>query len=356
MEYDALPSRLSALDQKVKKGKRIVMGKTLVLDQERCIVCHRCIRFMIEIARNECITDARRSDRTIITTFPGEFVDDPYSLNLTDLCPVGAWTSKDFRFKLRVWFLTKSPSICPFCSAGCNIFIDHENNIVYRLRPRENNELNQTWACDEGRLAYKALNENRLCRALVKEAGNLKEISIESALGSAAKIIGDHKGKILGIISASASLEEAESFKKLIQEVGGEMTYHRRKQAQDDFLLRKADRDSNLKGLAQLGIDRPAGGDIVKSELLLVLESLYSEPIIAALGKKMVVLSPKRSEMVEAAAVSLPIGSYAETEGTVVNFAGKAQNFFPALGLKGDAKPGVWMIKELAKKLGVDIR
>jgi len=356
MQYDAEPSRLCLLDQKVKKGKRIPMGPTLVLDQERCIMCHRCIRFMIEVANNECITDARRSDRTVISSFPGEMVDDPYSLNLTDICPVGAWTSKDFRFKKRVWLLTKSPSICPFCSRGCNIFIDHEKGMVFRLRPRENEDVNKSWLCDEGRLAYPAINQNRLLRALSRNGGTLQEISVESALSYSAKLIGDHQGKILGMVSASASLEEAESFKKLIQAAGGEVACHRRKEGRDDFLLRRADRDANLKGLQKLGIDRPVGEGIVKAELLVVLESLFSEPVNGVLGKKMIAISPKRSELVEGALVALPIAAYSEAEGSFINFAGKAQKFYPALPLKGDAKPGVWMIKALAKKLGREIK
>lgn len=355
MAYDFQPSRLSEKDQKVKKGKRIPMGPTLLLDQERCVMCHRCIRFMREVAKNECITDARRGDRTVITTFPGEIIEDPYSLNLVDICPVGAWTSKNFRFKKRVWFLTKSPSICPVCARGCNIFIDHENEIVYRIRPRENPEVNQSWICDEGRLAYSALNENRLARSLVRNGDELKELSLESALSYAGKLLEEHRGKILGIISASASLEEAEVFKKLLQALGGEVVAHQRKPAKDDFLLKRAERDSNLKGLLQIGIDRQVGQDIVKAELLLVLESLYSERIEGVKGKKMVVLSPKRSEMVEDSLLALPIGAYAEIEGTFVNFEGKAQKFYPALGLKGDAKAGVRIIQELAKRMGLEI-
>jgi len=356
MAYDAEPSRLSPRDQKVKKGKRIPMGPTLVLDQERCVMCHRCIRFMREIAKNDCITDARRGDRTIITTFPGEVVDDPYSMNLIDICPVGAWTGRDFRFKKRVWLLSKCPSICPFCARGCNIFIEHEKDIVYRITPRVNEQVNKSWLCDEGRLAYKALNENRLTRALLRNGKELKEVSMGSALSYGAKLLNEHQGKILGIVSASASLEEAELFKKLIQSAGGELAIHRRKEGKDDFLLRRADRDSNLRGLKQLGIDRAVGEAIVKAELVVVLESLYSEPVSSELGKKMIVLSPRRSEMVESALLSLPIGAYAEIEGTFVNCDGISQRFYPGLQLKGDAKAGVDMIRFLGKKMGIDLQ
>jgi len=355
MDYDFSESRLSSRDKKVRKGKRISMGPTLVLDQERCVVCHRCIRFMRDVAKNECITDARRSDRTIITTFPGEQVIDPYSLNLTELCPVGAWTGKDFRFKKRVWFLTSSASVCPFCARGCNIFIDHEKGTVYRLRPRENEAVNQSWLCDEGRLAYQAINENRLEQALEKAGGGLKEVSLESGLAAAAGLLAGNKGKILGVLSASATLEEAELFKKLVMGLAGRVAYHRRKQGSDDFLLKRADRDSNRKGLSGLGIDELSGQDIVKFELLVLMETLYSEPVSGALGKKMVVLGPKRSEMAEGANIVLPIASYAESGGSYVNFEGRVQEFRPALALKGASRPGTLMLSELGKRMGLEI-
>jgi NADH-quinone oxidoreductase subunit G len=355
MEYDQAASRLSKHDKKVKKGKRLAMGKTLVLDQERCVVCHRCIRFMREVAKNDCLTDARRGDRTVITTFPGEPVDNPYSLNLADICPVGAWTSKDFRFKKRVWFLTASPSVCPFCARGCNIFIDHEKGAVWRIRPRENDQVNQCWICDEGRLAYKAINDKRLTKAFEREGGGRKEVSMGAAVSAAARLLSESRGKILGIISASATLEEAELFKKLVKALDGVVGYERRKEGQDDAFLKRADRDANLKGISGLGIDRLAGEGIVNAELLLVLESLYSEPVNGASGKKSVVLSPKLSELAETASVGIPVAGYPEHSGTFVNFEGKAQKFEAALELKGDARPGAWVLRELAKKLGLEI-
>lgn len=355
MDYDFRPSRLSSRDKKVKKGKRISMGPTLVLDQERCIMCHRCIRFMREVAKNECLTDARRGDRTLITSFPGEQVIDPYSLNLTDICPVGAWTGKDFRFKKRVWFLTSSPSVCPFCARGCSIFLDHEKGTVYRLRPRENEAVNKSWLCDEGRLAYQAINVNRLEQALEKTGGVLKEVSLEAGLNAVAGLLSGNKGKILGIISASATLEEGMLFKNLVKGLGGKVAYHRRKEGADDFLLRRADRDSNRKGLSSLGIDELSGQDIVKFEIVILMESLYSEPVSGVSGKQMIVLGPKRSEMVESATVALPIASYAETSGTYLNFEGRAQEFRPALALKGASRPGVSLLADLARRLGLEI-
>ena len=351
-DYDLAPSRLNPLDAKVKKGKRLIMGPTLVLDQERCILCTRCVRFMRDIAKDECLTPAERGDRSVITTFPGKEVNNPYSLCLTDICPVGAWTSRDFRFKKRVWFLTSTPSICPYCARGCNIWLDHENGVVYRIRPRENEEVNQSWACDEGRLAYKAINENRLLRARVSENGSGQEVSLELGINKAVQLLEESKGRVLGLVSASASLEEAEAFKKLILGLGGEPAYYCRKQGEDDFLLKKADRDANCKGMEKLGISELKSVALAEIKLVVVLESLYSEGVELA-DKPMVVLSPKVSELVERAKVSLPITSYAESEGSFVNFEGIEQKFYPALAPRGDARNGVEIINELAKRLEI---
>lgn len=354
MDYDARESRLSYRDKKVKKGKRLAMGPTLVLDQERCILCHRCIRFMRDLAGNECLTDARRADRTVITAFPGEQVIDPYSLNLTDICPVGAWTARHFRFKKRVWLLTGSPSVCTACARGCNVFLDHEKNIVYRMRPRES-VVNRTWLCDEGRLCFQAINGNRLTRALLREQGALKEISPAAALDEAARMLSGHKGKVLGLVSASVSSGNAELFARLIKGLGGRAAYYCRKSGKDDSFLRRADRDCNLKGVSGVGIEELAGRNVVKFELVVLLESLLSEPVAGAAGKKMIALSPNRSEMVEGATLSLPIASYAESAGVFVNFEGVRQEFGPALALEGDSKPARWALSELARRLGVEI-
>ena len=213
----------------------------------------------------------------------------------------------------------------------------------------------ESWLCDEGRLAYKAINAQRLTRALTRQEGAAQETGFGAALGEAANLMSASRGKILGIVSASATLEEAGAFLKLVKGLGGEVFYARRKKGKDDSLLRRADRDSNLRGMSQLGISELKGQGIVNAELLVVLESLYSEKVSGAQGKKMVVLSPILGGLAEGATVSLPVASYAENAGTFVNFEGKAQSFAAALALKGDAGTGVEVLRQLAQKLGVEI-
>ncbi|RPJ42175.1 MAG: hypothetical protein EHM19_10810, partial [Candidatus Latescibacterota bacterium] len=164
MEHGLHDSRVG-LPEKVRKRKKVDLGPLVVLDSERCILCSRCVRFCEEVAGKRELVIANRGGRSEITTFPGRKLESPYSGNVVDICPVGALTSKDFRFKVRVWFLKTAESICPGCARGCNIYIEQYQNEVQRIRPRANPAVNRWWICDDGRLDYKWLNENRLLRA-----------------------------------------------------------------------------------------------------------------------------------------------------------------------------------------------
>jgi NADH-quinone oxidoreductase subunit G len=147
-----------------------------MLDQERCILCSRCVRFGDEITKTNDFGIFNRGDHAEINVYPEKELNNKYSGNVVDICPVGALTDKDFRFKMRVWYLGSQESVCPGCSRGCNINIEYEksrpvhlkNDRVMRLKPRENPEVNQWWICDEGRYAYKSIDQDRLTK--IKEA------------------------------------------------------------------------------------------------------------------------------------------------------------------------------------------
>src|SRR3989338_7387433 len=158
-------------EAKVKKTKKAFsIGETVMLDQERCILCSRCVRFADEVTKTHDFGIFNRGDHAEINVYPGKFLDNKYSGNVVDICPVGALTDKDFRFKRRVWYLGSQKSVCPGCSRGCNIEIHYEKSRPYhlkkervmRLKPRQNLEVNQWWMCDEGRYAYKAIDQGRL--------------------------------------------------------------------------------------------------------------------------------------------------------------------------------------------------
>ena len=170
-------------ETKSHKPKRIELGPNVILDAERCINCTRCTRFTEEISHTHQLTIISRGDKNHPATAPGTTFDDAYSMNVIDLCPVGALTSSKSRFKARTWEMNATPSICTGCSKGCNTHVWIRDNKVIRLTPKENTAINQYWMCDEGRLWYKELQkESRILRPVVREGDASTPISWEHAV------------------------------------------------------------------------------------------------------------------------------------------------------------------------------
>ena len=163
--------------------KRVPLGPQVVFDQERCILCRRCVRFCREVPGTSELGVFNRGDASVVETAPGEVLDNPYSMNVADICPVGALTTNDFRFKIRVWFLEEVDGICTGCANGCNISLGVSKGEVQRYLPRRNDAVNDTWICDEGRLSYKAIGRpDRLTEALVRnDEGGLAPAAISDS-------------------------------------------------------------------------------------------------------------------------------------------------------------------------------
>jgi NADH-quinone oxidoreductase subunit G len=348
MKYDLKPSRLFSPEDKVKKQKRRRLGKHVVLDSERCILCTRCIRFVRNVSGDESLAMVKRSDRMEITTFPGKTVDNPYSLCLTDACPVGAWTSADFRFKQRVWFLQPSASICPHCSRGCNIWIDHRREEAFRIRPRVNVQVNESWACDEGRLNYHLINDDRLTVPLVNNGSGQKEASWKEALKAAGELIAEAGENLSVIVSASLSIEEGKALLSLQEILGAKVMLNTGEPGWEDNILRRSDVNANTKGLAELGITEPLDTGLDDTAVLVVFETLGSAPLPEGIPAPAIVVSPSVTPAVKAAKVALPAASYAETAGTIVNFMGLSQSYSPALKPKGQALSHAEIIAKLS--------
>src|SRR5918993_404037 len=157
-------------EQKVKKKKAVAIGPHVMLDQERCILCSRCVRFTDEITKTGEFGIFNRGDRAELGLYPGQELNNPYSGNVIDVCPVGALTEQDFRFKARVWYLSSAPSVCNGCAQGCNIDVHYvldrphlnDGARVMRLKPRYNPAVNQWWMCDEGRFGFRWIDRERL--------------------------------------------------------------------------------------------------------------------------------------------------------------------------------------------------
>ena len=159
VEYGNAESRF--LENKVKKPKNVELGPRVTLDDERCILCSRCIRFCQEIVHDDVLGFVDRGSHSVLTAHPGKRLENNYSLNTVDICPVGALTSSDFRFQMRVWFLKETKSFCTSCATGCNTIIGTREDVIYRQTPRENNAVNSSWMCDYGRLNFGYLQSDK---------------------------------------------------------------------------------------------------------------------------------------------------------------------------------------------------
>ena len=210
--------------KKVHKPKRVQLGPRVVLDAERCINCTRCVRFTDEISKTHQLTIVSRGDKNYPITAPGREFDDSYSLNTVDLCPVGALTSADFRFKARVWEMNQTPSIDISNGKGCNIDLWTRDNLVLRITPRTNPEVNDYWLPDVSRDAYRIFNENRLSKPSYLLDGESVKSSWNNALETLAeKFEATDPGKILFIGSPHASVEENYLFLKLSNLTGADI-------------------------------------------------------------------------------------------------------------------------------------
>jgi NADH-quinone oxidoreductase subunit G len=370
---------------KVRKAKVVDVGPHIVLDQERCILCTRCIRVCNEVARAPDLTMALRGDRQVLTTAPGHKLDNPYSLNTVDVCPVGALTAKDFRFAMRAWELEATPSVCPGCATGCNIEVHASRGRIARLVPRPNPEVNRHWMCDEGRFTYHAVHEGRLLGPTVDGA----PADWERALGEAARALGEAAGRPgeaagrpgeaagrpgeaagrpgeaagrpgeaagrLGVVySAGACNEDVLAVWELVAALGVEDGYLvGAAEGWSDDILVSADRNPNaagvraiagvaLRGRAELERDLARG----KLAALLVLGDVEIR------GATTIALA-WHAEAAGKARVALPLAAWAEIDGSFTNRQGRVQRLHAAIPPAGQALAGWAIVERLGAAAGL---
>jgi NADH-quinone oxidoreductase subunit G len=364
-DWDAKFARNDGI--KVKKGKAVDIGKHIVLDQERCILCTRCIRVCDEVAREPELTMAQRGDHEVLTTAPGKRLDNPYSLNTVDVCPVGALTSKDFRFAMRAWELYSTPSVCPGCATGCNIEVHASRDTVYRLVPRANPAVNKFWMCDDGRFTYKRLSQPRAGTPTV--AGVTAEW--DRALDEAARLIKfaiERNPAGVGVVFNAQSTNEdlyvlgRLAFEQLKLEraylAGLDEGWH------DDILV-SADKNPNTAGARAVGAGRLKSlldlARDVKARSITTLIVVGDQGVLGPNGlaalpletlEGLVVLASHSGPLTEVAQVVLPISAWAECDGTFTNKLGMVQRIRAALQPPGDALAGWDALSHLGAKLG----
>ncbi len=349
-------------EEKVHKPKRVPLGPEVVLDDERCIMCSRCVRFCDEITHTSELGFIERGDQVELRPFPGKQLDNPYSMNTVDICPVGALTSEDFRFKKRVWLLKTASSLCTGCARGCNIKLQSDHGIVYRYLPRENEAVNQCWLCDAGRLSYKEINsENRILAALRKKEGlfeNITSPQAASEIASALQKIGvDH---VLVVGHAQGSNENNFALKKFAEKFApkAQLVYTKREVQnpyEDDFLI-KADKNPNTRGVLYLGFSKI---ELIQApEVVIVLGDLSEKDFQKVFAEKpelVIALASHRTKTTEQADYVLPITLFAEEVGSFTNFEGRVQKFEKAIEPRSQMQAAWQWLKEIAQKLGQDL-
>ena len=352
------------IDMKVKKPKNVDIGPRIRLDDERCIMCSRCIRFMDEVAGDPVLGFTQRGTHTTLTVHPGRLLDSNYSLNTADICPVGALTSNDFRFQMRVWFLKETSSIDVNCGTGTNITIWTRGNKIHRITPRQNDEVNSCWMPDSHRLNFHYIDgENRLSQPLAKNAAGLHEPTTWSAaLASAASAIKSFAPDQIAII-ASGRMTNEELFltRALAENIGTQHLSIVPRSGEADHLLVAADRNPNTTGAklvwenndpsSKLDSIRSAvrSGEIKALIVLgedLVSDAGFSSDDLSNLGL-LVQLHTLANPTASRAHFVLPTAAFAEKRGSMVNLSGRLQRLNRAVEPTGQCRDDWESIRDL---------
>ncbi len=353
-------------DEPVHKPKAVVFGPTIVYDAERCVMCTRCIRFMEEVAKDPVLDMRERGNMNEITVAPGRQLDGHYTFMTEHVCPVGALTTKDFRFKARVWFLRTVKSVCQGCATGCNAYLDYDPryNRAYRYRPRENMAVNKFWMCDDGMVTYDLAHKHRVLEPRVSG----KVVGSPAALADAAKTFsGVAPDSIAIVFSAQHSLEDNWALRELAVTLLGtkSLYWSGMPEGYRDDILIHGDKNPNGAGVKQLApTARPFAQllDDIKAGRVTHAIALggptpgdrHADATALKTLTSLVTIASHDGPLVEAARVVLPATSWAEAGGTYVNFKGMRQLAEKALEPQGSSKPGWQQLASLAKAMGLD--
>lgn len=374
-KYSTSPSRFFM--SKLHKVKTKNLGKNVIYDAERCILCTRCVRFFQEILKDPQLTVIHRGEDSEIGTFSGKEISNPYSMNVVDLCPVGALTSMDFRFKCRVWFLKRKKSICLQCARGCNIFVDSFREKIQRFVPKENQSVNKLWICDEGRLSFHEYEKKRILNFIVKENGWTRVVDEDEVVYKTHKELKSHiekygKGSVIIVASPYLTLEDASVISKFSKEflfssnivIGGKEDGY-----EDNFLI-KSDKNPNKNGLKQVFTSHNLN-IISKEEFFKKIEEENIKGIIVIgfenesikkvydLREKiefLCVIASNNFKICEIADILIPAPIPYEKEGSFVNCSSGIQSVEKCVNPPSkEIKPEREFLKNIASKDGIKL-
>ncbi|MEL0179009.1 MAG: molybdopterin-dependent oxidoreductase [Deltaproteobacteria bacterium] len=351
------------------------IGTFVALERNRCIHCTRCDRFTREITGTNEFGMFNRGHELTVDTYSDRPMTNQFQGNMADICPVGAITEKEFRFKRRVWKLKKTPSICVGCSTGCNVTIEYDKNEVFRLKPRDNPDVNKWWMCDQGRLTYKDLNirENRIAYPLGKTAEGFQEISWENAFSAIREKISELQptsNEVIGLVDTHASNEELYLFKKLLKEgFDSDQLFFpdlEWEQPVSDFFINSlitSDKSPNRAGARMLGLKGAKSSEEVTSKiptgtkvLLVFGKPFEDENLLSQAGNIPLVINIAawQSGWSETADVTLPGRLHSEKDATYTNKAGRVQRVNTAIRAFHKTRPDWMILCGLMELLDVD--
>jgi NADH-quinone oxidoreductase subunit G len=369
-------------EQKELQNKAVDIGRHILLDQERCIYCSRCIRFCDEVTATSELSFFNRGNQSRISIAPGKPLDNNYSGNVVDICPVGALTLKESRFQTRVWFLKHVPTICAGCSRGCNVvvgvgkkqtmmtFAGQIDDRIKRIVPRFNEEVNGHWCCDEGRLSYMPLEAAPRLLSAQAPSGTDLEWDTAIEITAAKLILAAGIGRAAAILSPRLGSEAYFAWKGLFDALGGfKIGVTDLVRGEDDELLSRADKGANTTGAgwilgghsdAQAILDAVGRGEI--DSLLIVGDSLdpqdttsLDETLRAKLTE-LIYVGPFLDAAARQATVLLPCAAWAEEDGTFVNFEGRIQQVQRVHLPRGEGRPSWKVAAEIGRAAGLEAR
>lgn len=370
MRYQLTPSRMR--EPKSLKAKSVPIGPRVMYNAQRCVMCTRCVRFMEEVPKSRQLGVIGRGDHSTIGTAEGQELDNPYSMNTVDICPVGALTSQAFRFKQRVWNLRRSASICPGCSKGCNTHVDQRSGQVYRMLPRENEQVNKSWLCDEGRLTYNRANVGRIHEALLRDGDFLRGAAPDEAYAAAGALLNPTlagAGSLVVAMTLHASNEEALAAMQWARSMGAHPTVYVLGYAdgEADMLLRQADKNPNRRGIDRvaqsLGVTLGGAAELAQAltapsarVLVMLGHETDAWPTLLPSTKDLdgvIQVAFARSPLTDQVAhVTLPSTSWVEGDGTWLSGDQRLQRLAQAFVPMGDAQPLIGQLCALSKSVG----
>ncbi len=355
VEHGTAESRF--LERKVKKPKSVELGPRVTLDAERCILCTRCIRFMKEVANDDVLGIVDRGTFNSISTHPDRILDHNYSLNTVDICPVGALTSSDFRFKMRVWFLKESATIDTNCGTGSNITVGSRENVIYRITPRDNEAVNGCWMPDSHRLNFKYVGSpERLKEPVIRPQLGEEGPTWQQAINLAVEAIKRNAGRVAIVASGRSTNEELFLVKRLATALGAKVDILPRSGVADGMLI-AADRNPNTSGAKLLGVATGQFGEIVagvKDGSITALIALGEDATKAGLSEEdlakldaVVATDILPNKTTAKADVLLPVSAPFEKRGSMINLKGRLQRLNRVVTAPGSARDDWEVLRDL---------